>query len=436
MTTSRPAATTIPSGGRLARYPLLRPLRSRDFRFLWIGQGVSLLGDQFHMVALAWLVLGLTGSGLALGLVLVASAIPRAVLIIFGGALADRIPPRTLLLVSDIARGLTVGALTALILTGRVEVWHLVVMGVLFGIVDALFFPALNTIVPSLVENDRLEAANAIVQGTTQLTGLIGPAVAGVLVAAVGTGAAFAIDTLSFGIAAVCIASIRPVARVGTGGASTTDPAGPAEPVARPSILAEIKAGFRYAASDSAIATLLVLSAALNLAFNGPIAVGLPWLASERFGGDAALFGVMIAGFGGGALIGAIAAGSLPRPTRQGRLLLAIALGLGIGIAAIGFAPSPVIVIALLAAMGLAIGYVNVIVIAWLQGRIDPEMRGRVMGLVMFASFGLAPISLAVAGVLVDVAATAMFVAAGAIVLAAVGVGLLSGAARRLDLPA
>jgi MFS family permease len=424
------AAEMRPTTERVERYRLLRPLQYRDFRLLWVGQGVSLLGDQFQAVALAWLVLSLTGSGLALGLVFVASAIPRAIFILVGGALADRFEPRRLLLFSDIVRGLTVGVMTVLVVTDSIEIWHLIVMGVLFGTVDALFFPALNTIVPSLVETDRLEAANAIVQGTSQLTGLIGPALAGVLVAVVGTGAAFAIDTASFAVAALCLAAIRPRPRTVLAPAAPTSDA-----PAKPSLWGEIRAGVRYAMSDPAIATLLILSAALNLAFSGPIAVGLPWLASERFGGDAALFGLMIAGFGAGAVIGAIAAGSLPRPRRTGRLLMAVGFGLGIGVGAIGLAPNALAVIALLALMGLGIGYVNVIVIAWLQARIDPEMRGRVMGLVMLASFGLAPISLVIAGLLVDIAATAMFLAAGGIVLAAIGVGLLSGAAHRLDLP-
>lgn len=428
------AADMRPTRERVERFGLLRPLQRRDFRLLWAGQGVSLLGDQFQAVALAWLVLTLTGSGLALGLVFVASAIPRAVFILVGGALADRFEPRRLLLFSDVVRGLTVGVLTVLVVSHQIEIWHLIVMGALFGSVDALFFPALNTIVPSLVETDRLEAANAIVQGTSQLTGLIGPALAGVLVAVVGTGAAFAIDTASFAVAAVCLTAIRPRPRLV--GANASAPAGPSPDAAvKPSLWGEIRAGIRYAMSDPAIATLLILSAALNLAFSGPIAIGLPWLASQRFGGDAALFGLMIAGFGAGALVGAIAAGSLPRPRHTGRLLMVVGFGLGLGLGSIGLAPNALGVVALLAMMGLGIGYTNVIVVAWLQARIDPEMRGRVMGLVMLASFGLAPISLAVAGLLVDIAATAMFLAAGAIVVAAVGVGLLSGATHRLDLP-
>ena len=121
-----------------------------------------MLGDQFHMIALAWLVLDLTGSGLALGTVLMAASIPRAILIVVGGALADRIPPRRLMLASDIARGVTVGALAALALSGRAELWHLLVMGVVFGIADALFFPAMNAIVPQIVRHERLPAANGL----------------------------------------------------------------------------------------------------------------------------------------------------------------------------------------------------------------------------------------------------------------------------------
>jgi MFS family permease len=427
--------------GFLGRFPLLRPLAVRDFRLLWAGQGVSLVGDQFHAVALAWLVLALTGSGLALGAVLIAVAIPRALLIVVGGALSDRIAPRRLLLVSDIARGVAVGLVTALVLSGRIEVWHLVAMGVVFGTADALFFPAMNAIVPALIEADRLEAANAIVQGTIQLTSLIGPAIAGLLVAAVGTGPAFAIDTASFAVAALCLLAIRPVGPGATAGVASTpttpDETGPAA-VARPrrSIGHEIVAGIRYAASDPAIATLLVLAAALNLAFSGSIPIGLPWLASERFGGDAALFGVMIAGFGGGALLGAMLGGSLPRPRRQSPVLMAISAGLGLGLGAIGLAPSAAIVVALLAAIGLGVGYINVVVIAWLQTRIQPDMRGRVMGLVMLSAFGLAPISLAAAGALVDVAATAMFLVAGAIIFVAIAAATLTGAASRLDLEA
>ena len=418
------------------RPALLRPLVERDFRLVWLGQAVSMLGDQFHFVALAWLVLDLTGSGLALGTVLVAASIPRAILIVVGGALADRIPPRRLILISDVARGLTVGVLTGLVLSGRAELWHLVVMGVVFGIADALFFPAMNAIVPQVVDTDRLPAANGLVQATTQATNLVGPVIAGVVVVVVGTGAAFAVDTVSFAIAALATLAMR-------GGRTLPQREDGPAPVAtvadasterKPGLLADITAGARYAAADPAIRTLFVLSAVMNLAINGPIAVGLPWLADQRFASDASVFGLMLAGFGVGALTGALVAGSLRQAPRQGTLLLAIATSLGLGMAAIGLAPNPLAVVAILAAMGLGVGYLNVVVLAWLQAHVEPTMIGRVMGLAMLASFGLGPLSLAIAGILVDWSSTALFVGAGALILLVGIAGLLSGARHAIDL--
>jgi MFS family permease len=436
-------ATPLPeptTGGRLGRLAILRPLGLRDFRLLWAGESVSLLGDQFHFVALAWLVLGLTSSGLALSAVLIAASIPRAALLLVGGALSDRLAPRSLMLASNILRAVIVAFVTVLSVTGRVELWHLVVLAVIFGSVDALFIPAMNTILPMLVPVERLPAANALVQATAQLAGLIGPAIAGILVALVGTGPAFAIDAASFAFAAVMLAAMHGGRRSQPATASAGATATADEPAAdvtavepTPSLLATIRAGAAYAFADPAIRILILLTASFNLAFNGPIAVGLAWLASHRFEGGSVAFGVMFAGFAGGALIGAILAGSLAAPRHQGAVVLTIASLLGIGLAAIGFAPSATIATVILAAMGLGVGYINVIVIAWLQARTDPAMRGRVMSLLMLGSFGLGPLSLALAGILVDSAATAMFVVAGALVLVTALAGIVTGVHRRLD---
>lgn len=429
------AAADVPEArpaGRFGRLAIARPLAERDFRLVWAGESVSLVGDQFHFVALAWLVLSLTGSGLALGTVFIAASIPRAALMLLGGALSDRMAPRSLMLGSNLLRAAVVAVLTVLVLSGRAELWHLVVLGVIFGSVDAIFLPAMNTIVPMLVPSDRLPAANALVQGTAQFAGLIGPAAAGIVIALVGTGPAFAIDAVSFAFAAIMVAAIR-------GGRRSVPRQAPMPTVSpdveRTSLLSTIRAGAAYAFADPAIRIIIILTAAFNLAFTGPISVGLAWLASNRFEGGSIAFGFMFAGFGLGALIGAILAGSLPAPKHQGAVLLTVAGSLGIALAAIGFAPSAVVATLMLAPMGLGIGYINVIAIAWLQARIDPAMLGRVMSLVMFGSVGLAPLSLALAGALVDTAATAMFAAAGALVIAAAAAGLLTGAHRRLDNP-
>ena len=413
---------------RLAnRLPFLGGLEFRDFRLLWAGESVSLLGDQFHFVALATLVFALTGSGLALGTVLIAAAIPRAALMLFGGALTDRLSPRTLMLGSNVLRCLVVAIVTALVFSGRAEVWHLVVLAIVFGAVDAVFYPALNTIVPMLVPAKRLPAANGLVQSTSQFMQLLGPAMAGVLVATVGIGLAFALDAASFGLAALALLAMH-------GGRRPPRPVSPdAMLAAEPSILASIREGAAYAFRDPGIRSIILLAAAINLATSGPIAVGLAWLANVRFDGGPALLGLMFAGFGGGAVIGAIVAGSTPRPRRFGLVVLWLAALLGVMLAALGLAPNGALAATALVGIGVASGYLNVTIISWLQARAEPALLGRVMSLVMLGAVGLQPISLAVAGVLVDAHATAMYLLAGALILAAAAIALVGGAHRSLN---
>ena len=414
-----PATQATPAAADPDRGPaILRPLRIRDFRLLFSGETVSVLGDQFHFVALAWLALQLTGSGLALGTVLMTAAIPRAVFMLVGGAFSDRFSPRSLMLGSNVIRGVVVGVLAVLVLTERAELWHLYVLAGIFGVVDAFFYPALNTIVPMLVPERQLSPANALVQSSQQITGLIGPALAGALIGVVQTGPAFVIDALSFGVAAVALLLIA-------GGRRHADPAAEGD---RPNVLATIGSGVRAAWADPAIRSIVVLIGAFNFAFTGPVSVGFAFLAEDRFHGGSAAFGLLFSAFGAGALIGAIGAGSIARPPRLGALFMAVALALGIGLALIGLAPSLPVALGIIGVMGLLIGFINVHAIAWLQARTPEAIRGRVMSLVTLASVGLAPVSLAVAGALIDLGAvTLLFVAAGAIVIAAAIAGIAWG---------
>jgi hypothetical protein len=402
---------------------LLQPLRVRDFRLVFGGETISVLGDQFHFVALAWLALQLTGSGLALGTVLMTAAIPRAIFILVGGAFSDRFSPRTLMLVSNAIRGVVVGALAALVLTGRAELWHLYVLAATFGVVDAFFYPALNTIVPMLVPSRLLPPANAVIQGSTQVMSLIGPALAGALIALLDTGPAFVVDAASFGVAALAVFLVRGGRR-----------AAPHDDDERPNVLASIGGGIRAAWADRAVRGTLVLTAAFNLAFTGPVSVGLAWLAEERFDAGSVGFGVLFSAWGAGALIGAIAGGSITRVPRFGTVLLGAACLIGIGFAAIGVAPSVGVALAIIAPIGVLIGFINVQYISWLQRRVEPELLGRVMSLVMLGSIGLAPVSLAIAGVMVDLGAvTLMYVAAGGLVLGAALAGLAWGVPALMD---
>ena len=456
-----PAEAATPTGrlGRRRSAPFLRPLADRDYRLFWGGESISVLGDQFHFVALAWLVLQLTGSGLALGTVLTAAAIPRVILILVGGAIADRIEPKMLIFRSNALRALVVGVVAALIISGRVEIWQLVVMAVIFGAVDAFFYPAVSTFLPLLVPSERLTAANGLFQATSQLLGLVGPALAGITVALIGTSLAFVLDAASFAIAAVAITLVHGGLRATvlrqaaaaaedaqtssapvTGETADTavasvatieaDASSIAEP--QPSVWQSIREGASYTFRDPALRTLIILAAALNFSFTGPISVGLPWLAANRFNAGSAGFGIMISGFGAGALIGAVLAGSIKPFRHRGAMLLGIAALLGVGLGLIGIAPDVWIVTGLMFAMGLGVGFINVNVVTWIQQRTETAILGRVMSLMMLGSQGLAPFSLVVTGVLIDAQPTFVFVAAGVLILVAVGLGMVWRADRVL----
>jgi MFS family permease len=413
--------TTVTEGVPRSRWALIQPLRERDFRLLFSGESISLLGDQFHFVALAWLTLQLTGSGVALGTVLMATAIPRALFMLVGGAMSDRISPRSLMLGSNALRTVVVAMVAALVLSGHAQLWQLYILALIFGTVDAFFHPALNTVVPMLVSDRLLSPANALVQIMQQLSGLIGPAVAGIVVAALNTAPAFAFDAMSFAVATLTIWSVRGGRRAKPSAAGqANDQSG--------SLIANIGSGVAYAWRDPAIRSLVLLVAAFNFAFTGPLLVGLPYLADKRFEGGAAAFGIIISAYGAGALGGAVLAGSLRHVPRLGLITLLTASAMGIGLAFLGSVSSVALAVAAMAAIGLGAGFINVRIVAWLQARTPEAMRGRVMSLVLFGAIGLAPISLAVSGAIIDFGAVSlMFVVAGAIVVAAAIAGLLAG---------
>ena len=323
---------------RARSLPMWRSLAVRDFRLLWASEAVSLVGDHFHIVALAWLVLDLTQSGLALGTVLIAIGVPRALLIVPFGVLADRLPARTMMVAAHLARGLLVGAMAALVVTDTATIPLLALLGVLFGIADAAFVPAQQAFLPRTLESDQLPSGNALLQGTMQLTGIITPPLAGAAIAVVGTGTAFVVDSLSFFAAAAIVLLISargaaPAARRAVPDAGVSDDA-PTEPVdlaaaaAEPatSFVGQLREGIAYVIADPALRLTLLISLVMNFALGGPTAVGMPWLAGIRFDAGPVGLGILTAGYAIGALAGTVLAGNVT-DLRQGRRLLGALVG-------------------------------------------------------------------------------------------------------------
>ncbi len=176
----------VPRGRRVApttRGSVFGVFRLRDFRLLVTGEGVSLLGDQFALIALPWLVLAVTGDPVVLGAVLALQGIPRALFMLVGGAVTDRFSPRSVMMAANVVRLVVVSLLAAVTLAGIVQVWMLYVFALVFGLADGFFFPAQNAIVPQIAGGERLETANAVVQGLEQVSLFVAPVLAGVLIA-------------------------------------------------------------------------------------------------------------------------------------------------------------------------------------------------------------------------------------------------------------
>ena len=400
--------------------PARSPLRIAHFRNLWLGSTVSMIGDQFYMVALPWLVLSLTGSGLALGTMMMTAAVPRAVLMLMGGAATDRFAPRTVLLFTTGARTALVAIVAVLTWLDVVQLWHLYVLSMLFGTADAFGLPAGQALLPTLVEREQLTAANAMFSGSMQASSLLGAAPAGIVVSAWGVAPAFFVDALSF------IFAIVPLARL------PKPQPHPTHAEERPSVLQSIAGGLRYVWRDPALRSLVLIVAGINLWAVGPVMVGMPVLAKLRFGSSAA-FGTMMSCFSGGALAGMALAGTLKPKRRRGYLFLGFVGGESIGIAAMplirAFPPLAVD----MALIGVCAGIANVSIIAWIQGHVDHAVMGRVMSVVMFAAMGLMPISLVLAGLVADRHVTGMFIGAGALIMLTTIVAGLSPATRHID---
>lgn len=393
-----------------ARSPRIwTPLRHRNFLLLWVGQSVSLLGDQFYFIALAWLALQLTGSPLALGTVLMVAAIPRATLMLVGGAVTDRFSPRTLMLSSDIARAILIAGLAFVVLSGNAQLWELYLVALVFGALDAAFYPASSSITPSIVETDLLPAANALMQAALEGGNLLGPVLAGLLVAgagrSVGIGGAFAFDGATFVVSVLTLTFMR------------SHPLGDSTEEERVSILTSIVEGLRYVWNDRALRALLIAIAGIDAGANGVFGVGLPLLARLHFGGATA-FGILSAGFGAGALLGMVGAGSIGAPRHRGRWGIVVIAIFAVGTALMPFAGNVGIAVILIAAMGAGSGFINVLFTPWLQTRPDPAMLGRVMSLVMFASVGLTPVSYAVSGWVASLGLTWLFLGGGLLLFA------------------
>ena len=359
----------------------LEVLQERSFRSLFFARALSLLGDGIVPVALAFAVLGIDRSATALGIVLAAQSVPRVALMLVGGVFGDRLPRRTVMLVSDLVRFVSQGAVATLLITHRAELWHLAVLGFVYGGAASFFLPASTGLIPQVVSKGRLQEANALVSVTQSSFSLLGPVVAGLIVATSGPGWAFAIDSSSFLLSAAFLARIRDLGVVAPPGSS---------------FLGDFVDGWRVVRSHTWLLVDGILSAAGNAVIIAPIFVLGPLVAIRSLDGPKS-WAIISAGFGLGAILGGAAALRFrpARPLLVGWTLLSL---FGLPAALLGIPAATLLIAAGALCAGLAINFANTMFETAVQQHVSAGAISRATSFAWFLALLLHPVGLGAVG--------------------------------------
>jgi MFS family permease len=400
---------------------LLDALRHRPFALLWAGQTVSRLGDSLYRIALSWWVLEKTGSAAAMGTVAFFTFAPMILFLLVGGVLVDRLPRFRIMLASDSVNAVVVGLVTALAATDRLEVWHIYAASIVFGLAEAFFYPAYSASVPQTVPPELLPSANSLTNLSWQISGIVGPSLGAMLVAAGGPATAFGLDSLSFLIGAACLLPLRGVR-----------PPAPSGERATP--LADFRQGLATVLAAPFLWISILVFAFINVTDAGPRNIALPFLIHDHLGLEVEALGFVASAFSLGSVLGAVLLGRPRRIRRRGPLAYG-AIGLcGLMIIGYGLAPNLAVLVVLATVYGASFATGGLVWTHTLQSMVPPERLGRVSSIDALGSFVLMPAGFALAGLLTDsLGPAAVFRIGGAATVALSLLGLLHPGVRKLD---
>lgn len=403
----------------LAAHRLTAPLANRDFRILWLGQGISALGDPLQAIALAWLVLERTGSSSSLATTMIALTVPRALVALAGGVATDWLASRTIMFWCDVVRAGTIGLLAGLAELGRLDTWMLYALLAVAGSAGGIFVPAATSVTPSYVQGPLLQPANALMQMTPQLAMVTGAPLAGALVAVTSPAAALGVNALSFAVAAASVRFLRDL--------SPSQRASDRAPLWR-----EATAGLIAVWRLPWLRVLLGVDAILTLAVSGPLSVGLPVLIREGWTAGAETYSLLLAAFGAGSFLGMGFLGASTPVRRPGLVFCLLQLAQA-PLVALVVRDVPLLAAVALLGIGLLHGLSGVIYLTLIHDRVPATVRGRIMSVVALVAFCLVPLSQGLTGLLGDFLGVAnVFLLTAVVMTIGAIAGLLAPALRRV----
>lgn len=401
---------------------LFSALRYRSFALLWLGRTISALGDGIFLVAVAWWVLETTKSASANSLILICETLPLLLLLLVGGAVVDRMPRRWLLLLSDVVRGLVVCIVALLAWQHMLAVWHLAVLSVIFGAVRAFFFPAYTSILPQVTPKESLPSANSLASLSRQASGIIGPALGGILVALGGAPLAFGLDGMSFFLSAACIIVMPMIT-------STSETR-----AERGEVLHDVRDGLLIVLRSPWLWITIVVAGVSNITLTGPLQAALPLLVSGSLHASVGVYSLFNTLSAVGATLAVVGLGQTAKLRRRGVLSYGAWLAAG---AAVSFMGLPIGVAGVGVAILICGGAFATLELVWantLQEIVSPTQLGRVSSIDALGSYALLPVGYGLAGLAADhIGAAPTFVVGGIISIIVIGLGLLHPAVRKLD---
>lgn len=393
----------------------------RDANVLrWLtAHTASVTGDVVYFLALSWAA-ARAGGPSQVGLVVAAGALPRAVLMLGGGVVADRFGPRRVAVVSDTVRCAVILAAAAAVMLASPSVWLLAVVALVFGVVDAVFMPAVGALPPLITTPEQLARVQGMRGLSIRLSNAVGPLLAGAVLVIGGTAGAFTAAGALFALSLVTLLTLRTASR--------------AEVSRRGSAWDDLRDGLRYVRRHRMLAPLVTVIGLSEMCFSGPVATGLVLLADER-GWGASGMGWIASAFSAGAAASALLLTVLTRIPRAGLAMCGALLVTAAGAVALGHAPSLPAAVVFGFSIGLTSGFTATVTAAFVQTETDPRYLGRVTSVTTLCTLGLAPVLFPAVGMTVALwGAEVFFIGCGAISLLAATLGLCVPLIRRAEL--
>ena len=409
------------SGAPSGKLGAFASMASANFRWYWVSSFAASFTMQMRQIARGWLVYGISGSPIDLALVMSSFGVPMTLLSPVGGALADRLPKRTLISVSNMFGGLSGLFIGILVFSGDIALWHLLLVGLLDGLVNAFNMPSRQGMLPSLVSRDRLVNAVALSTGAMNVSRVMAPALAGLLIPLI------QVEGVYFVIAALNVFAALTILGITVSGTEAGD-------WRDWGLRREVFRGLKYVATNRALLSIILLAFAA-IALGMSFQVLLPAFVVEAIADDPRVLGILSTMSGFGALAGSLGLAAMGNPRHKGGMLVGAILIWAVALLAFSLARNLLLASAMLLVVGFATSVFMSMTMALLQLLSSPEMYGRVMSVNMM-TWGMMPLGvIPLAAVAEQIGSTPNALTGAALVMFAVAVlfPLLNGTVRRLD---